>query len=152
MTGWIHKTELDMTWQEAHGLTYTMIPKPSEGLRTIQLLLSICKIWAAHSSWADASSLLGCHAASHPRRLDSSTTKSLYRFWMWWVKNAYTYATSNVPVFNSHSFLANSHDANLMHYRAAHCSFNSCYILCHHRWHTLRNGNLQQCKGSKTIW
>lgn len=33
---------------------------------------------------------------------------------MWWVKNAYTYATSNVPVLiHTVSFLANIHDANL---------------------------------------
>jgi len=39
--------------------------------------------------------------------------------------------------FNSHSeFSSQQPWSQLMHYRAAQPSFNSCYILCHHWWHT----------------
>jgi hypothetical protein len=55
--------------------------------------------------------------------------------------------------FNSHSeFSSQQSWRQLIHYGSALCSFTSCYIMCHQWWHTLRNGNLWQCRWSKSIW
>jgi len=124
--------------------------KPSGGLRSIQLLLSMCKIWAAHSSVVDASSLLGCHIQGdwicQPQRV--STDSECNRWRMLTLMPLLMYLC-----FNSHSeFSSQQAWCQLMHYRAAQHSFNSCYILCRHWWHKLKNGNLQHCKWSKSIW
>lgn len=148
MTGWIHKTELNMTWQEAHGLT-RRYQKPIGGLRTIQLLLSMCKIWAANSSAVDTLSLLGCHIQDwicQPQRVSTYCYCNGWRMLTLMPLLMYL-------CFNSHSeFSSQQSWCQLMHYRAAQHSCNSCYILCRHWWHTLKNGNLQHCKWSKSIW
>jgi hypothetical protein len=123
--------------------------KPSWGPRTIQLLLSMCKVWAAHSSAVDTSSLLGCHIQGdwicQPQRV--STDSECNGWIMLTLMPLLMYLC-----FNSHTeFSSQQSCCQLMHYRAVQHSFNSCYILCHHWWHTLKNSNLQHCKWSKSI-